>query len=75
MADERRDRHLGRRTTVRLPDDLKANALEVLATHGWTLNDIFVACLRAVIRTPRKLLALLAEHRPTPRRGRPRKDS
>ena len=73
MTDERRDRHLGKRMTVRPPDDVKADAQEILNDHGWTMNDFLTACLALLTKNPKAFLARLADFRPPPRRGRPRK--
>lgn len=73
MDDERPDRHTGKRTTVRLPDEVKAPAQQVLAKHGWTINDFIVASLTLVAANPDAMLKRLNQFRPTPKRGRPKK--
>lgn len=73
MTDEQRDRHLGKRTTVRPSAETKTNALRVLKAHGWTLNDFVEACLLLVAGNPKDMLRSLERFRPPPKLGRPPK--
>lgn len=71
MIDVRRDRHLGKRTTVRPPTEVKRAALRVLHDNGWTLNDYVQACLVQVADNPEDTLRSLEPIRPQPKMGRP----
>lgn len=72
------DPHKVRRTSLRLPDDLKAEALAELRRQPerpdpWTLNDIVVAALAEYVKRPRTREKQLEPFKPPRKRGRPRK--
>lgn len=73
MTEDRRDRHLGKRTTVRPPTEVKVAALGVLRDNGWSLNDFVQACLVLVTKNPKDMLPSLERFRPPPKKGRPKK--
>lgn len=77
MADglKNPDRHRDPGVLARPSAELREEAKKVLAAEGWSMNDFLVACLVLLTRNPKAMLARLAEFRPTPRRGRPKKDS
>lgn len=69
------DRHQHDKTTFRPPPEVKTEAQNALAKHPgeWTMNDFLVACLVLLAKDPGPMLERLAEFRPPPKKGRPRK--
>jgi hypothetical protein len=67
-------RHLGKAESTRVPVDTADAAHRLLADRGWTVHAFLAAALTALIASPDRLLALLADHRPPGvRTGRPPK--
>jgi hypothetical protein len=67
------DRHERDKATFRPPPEVKAAAHAELAKADWTLNDFLVACLVALTKSPKEMLAQLERFRPPRKMGRPRK--
>ncbi|MER7331793.1 MULTISPECIES: hypothetical protein [unclassified Micromonospora] len=70
MNGDKKDRHLGKRTTVRPSTDVKLAALRVLRANGWTLNDFVQAVLALVADNPAETLRNVEGFRPPRRSGR-----
>lgn len=68
------DQHLEPKSTLRLPDHVKAGIKRELGAAGWTLQEFWLACAGMLLRRPKTFLAELEKFRPTERRGRPRKE-
>lgn len=72
--DKPRDRHQGRRLTVRPPEDVRAAAQAVIDKRkGWTMNDFIASCLNALSQVPDSILASLEPYKIETPKGRPRK--
>ena len=69
------DRHATRSGVLGRPDpELRDKAQDILAAHGWTMNDFLVACLVLLTKNPDPMLKRLAGLRPEPKKpGRPKK--
>lgn len=68
------DRHRQDKATFRPPPEAKKAAQDVLNSRDdWTMNDFLVACLVLLAKNPDAMLTLLAEFKPEPRRGRPKR--
>lgn len=67
------DQHQESKATVRPPAALKAAAQKVLAEHGVTLNQFFVACLLLLIKRPKTFMKQLEPLVPPLKNGRPPK--
>jgi hypothetical protein len=73
------DPHKVRRSSLRVPEDLKAAALAELGQQPdrpdpWTLNDLVVAALAEYVKRPRTREKQLEAFKPARKRGRPRKE-
>lgn len=71
VSSQHRDEPLN----VRPPNEDRKAAHAALGERGKDMTGFITACLRALVRDPDRLLALLAPHWPAPKaRGRPRRD-
>jgi hypothetical protein len=70
------DRHTHSGVLGRPEPDTTKQARQILAEHGWTMNDFIVAAVVLLTKNPAPFLARLAEFRPAAKPpGRPKKSA